>query len=76
MGADVFEIVWPAIFLGQEIRAFEELARSASLTLGRVRAVEVRNMAVPNVSEPAMRMRSQSLSQNLDLDVLPQQTHQ
>lgn len=52
MGTDVFEIVWSAVFLGQKVRAFVEFSRFATGTLGRVGAVEVRDVTVANVSEP------------------------
>lgn len=52
MGSDVFEVVWPAVFLGQERLAIIEFAGGAAGTLGGVGAVEVGGMTVPNVAEP------------------------
>lgn len=53
MGTDIFEIVWPAVFLGQKVRTFVEFARFATRALGGVGAVEVRDVAVANVTEPS-----------------------
>lgn len=53
MGTNVFEIVWPAVFLGQKVRAFVEFSRLATRTLGRIGAVEIRDVTVANVSEPS-----------------------
>jgi len=52
MRSDVFEIVWPAVFLGQEGFAVVELAGSATGALGGVGAVEVWGVAVSDVAEP------------------------
>ena len=54
MRSNIFEIVGSTILLGQERLPGIELAGFAALTLGRVRAVEVGNVSVANVTEPAI----------------------
>lgn len=55
MCSDVFEIVWPAVFLGQEGFTVVKLAGSAAGALWGVGAVEVRGVAITNVAEPKTR---------------------
>lgn len=53
MRSDVLEIAWSAIFLCQEGLTSVELAGCTARTFGRIWAVEVGDMAVTNISEPA-----------------------
>lgn len=55
MRSNIFEVVWPAVFLGQEGFTVVELAGSAAGALGGVGAVEVRGVAVSDVAEPETR---------------------
>lgn len=52
MRPNVSEIVWPAVFLGQEGFTVVKFARSAAGALGRVGAVEVWGVTVSDVAEP------------------------
>lgn len=54
MSSDKLEVVWPAIFLGQEGLAVVELARRAAGALGGVGAIEVGGMTVSNIAEPKL----------------------
>lgn len=57
MGTDVFEIVRPAVFLGQPGFTFVEFTRFATRALGRIGTVEVWDVAIANVSEPSHIVR-------------------
>lgn len=67
MCSDVFEVVWSAVFLGQEGFAVVELAGSAAGALGGVGAIEVRGVAVSDVTEPERQRVSIILSEAWDL---------
>ena len=49
---DVFEPIWSTVFLEEESLSIREATRLASSAFGRVRAVEVRDMLVADISEP------------------------
>ncbi len=51
--AHIFEPVGPTIFLEQEFVPIGKQARLAALTLGRIRAVEERNVLIADIAEPA-----------------------
>lgn len=55
MRSNIFEVVWPAVFLGQEGFTVVKLAGSAAGALGGVGAVEVRGVTVSDVAEPGTR---------------------
>jgi hypothetical protein len=52
VGADVLEVRWPTVFLGEEVCARVELTGRAARTLGRVGAVIVGDVVVSDVAEP------------------------
>ncbi len=56
--AHVFEPVRPAVFLVKEVLPIGEGTRHASFAFIRLGAVEVGNMLVANVAEPAARLVS------------------
>lgn len=55
MCSNVFEVVRSAILLRQEGLSGVELAWRAALALGRVGAVEVGDVSVADVAEPARK---------------------
>lgn len=54
MRSNIFEVVRPAIFLGQEGLAIVKFARSAARTLRGIGAIEVGGVTVSNITEPGL----------------------
>jgi hypothetical protein len=50
--AHIFEPIWPAVLAIKPGFAVSEAALGAASTLGRIRAVEERNVLVANILEP------------------------
>lgn len=48
----IFEPVWPAVFSMKEWFTICQSAGDAALALGRIGAVEERNVLITNISEP------------------------
>lgn len=57
MRSDVLEVTGPAVFFGEERCAVVEFTGCAAGAFGRIGAVEVRDMTVPNIAEPISSSR-------------------
>ena len=53
MRPNILEVSRSAILLGKEVCALEELASFAAGALGRIGAVEIRDVVVPDITEPS-----------------------
>lgn len=54
MRSNILEVSGSAILLGKEVCALEELASLAAGAFGRIRAVKIRDVVVPDIAEPSV----------------------
>lgn len=53
MRSNILEVSRSAILLGKEVCALEELASLAAGAFGRIGAVKIRDVVVPDIAEPS-----------------------